>query len=72
MTIKKWYGTWPETCSNCGVDLSTKNMFYDARHRIFGWWGLFCHECWSTECVKPIGLGNGQCYDSKTLEKIGG
>lgn len=67
---RKWLGTWPAKCNECGKSLDTLDHFYDAR-AYPGSWGLFCQECFEgLGC--SLGTGLGQKYNSKTLEKIGG
>lgn len=70
MTRKQWSGTWPTKCDLCKKDLKQEDKFFDAR-TWFGPWALMCVVCFASEGV-GLGLGKGQMYDSKTLEKIGG
>jgi hypothetical protein len=70
-TPKKWMGTWPANCDECGVPLQNYTTFYDAR-ATSGHWGLFCPRCKLSVCGHRIGTGYGQCYDSKTLVKLEG
>lgn len=67
---KRWLGSWPANCDQCATDLTKEKYFCDARTRR-GPWGLFCPECFEWLC-DGLGIGRGQKYDSKTLEKIGG
>ncbi len=71
MEKKKWEGSWPHTCDECKVDLANTNWFADARS-ISGHWGLFCPKCFDNVTYGIFGIGNGQKYDSKTLEKLEG
>jgi hypothetical protein len=68
---KKWFGTWPANCDECGESLKAQAVFYDAR-AISGHWGLFCDPCFRLVTFNKLGNGYGQKYDSKTLEKLEG
>jgi hypothetical protein len=67
--MKKWNGTWPTTCDMCGAYLPDEKYFCDARCND-GRWGLFCPTCHRDYCFGRLGVGSGQKYNSKTLEKI--
>ena len=67
---KKWLGTWPANCQLCGISLEAAEKFYDAR-LYQGRWGLVCPVCFNAFGT-GLGVGLGQEYDSKTLEKTGG
>jgi hypothetical protein len=67
--IKKWYGSWPHTCDICGSNLPDEKYFVDAPDNQ-GHWGLFCPGCHDIYCDGRLGIGLGQKYDSKTLEKV--
>jgi hypothetical protein len=69
--VKKWFGRWPDNCRICGIDLSKKEWFADAKSN-YGPWGLFCPECHEACCSQKFGTGIGQKYDSKTLIKLEG
>ena len=68
-TVRKWAGTWPSTCDMCGVWLPDEKYFVDASDNQ-GHWGLFCLQCHKDYCGSRLGIGLGQKYDSKTLEKV--
>ena len=65
---KKWFGSAPDKCAICQAEFKTS--FVDGRVR-GGRWALLCEDCHSHYGV-GLGLGKGQKYDIKTLEKIGG
>lgn len=69
-TTKKWIGTWPANCDFCKAPLSDEPTFVDGR-TFFGPWALMCPYCHDFRGI-GIGVGKGQVYNSKTLEKIGG
>ena len=69
--VKKWFGTWPANCDECGTDLSKQKVFCDAR-TLTGHWGLFCYDCFRSITYNKYGTGYGQLYDSKTLVKLEG
>ena len=66
---KKWHGTRLSNCNNCNRPLILMQSFYDAASD--RGWGLFCHQCFTSLGLK-LGVGLGQKYDSKTLEKVAG
>ena len=66
---KKWPGS--TRCSFCGDDVRQHETFFDATTR-FGHWALMCDNCFFINGQGRIGVGRGQKYDGKTLEKIGG
>lgn len=68
-TVKKWHGQ-TSTCNVCEQELRQYDTFYDARLKR-GPWALMCRACWQRHGL-GVGLGVGQEYDSKTLEKIRG
>lgn len=67
---QKWVGTWPSKCQICPVDLSQQKYFVDGKTKQ-GSWALMCPLCHIMYGV-GLGLGKGQKYDSKTLEKLEG
>lgn len=67
---KKWLGRWPATCDSCGIELTKAKVFYDAR-TYTGSWGLLCPKHFFLLGV-GLGLGKGQEYSSKTLNKLRG
>jgi len=64
----KWMGPLPDRCDFCGEAL--KNRFVDGK-TVYGPWGILCQNCHKAIGV-GLGLGKGQMYDLKTLEKIRG
>lgn len=68
MATKKWLGSRQQTCDVCYNKFG--DSFYDARLPL-GHWALICHECFMNLGCK-LGLGCGQKYDAKTLEKLDG
>lgn len=66
--VKKWNGAVPKICTGCGDSL--KDIFIDGK-TIFGPWAIMCENCHTTHGA-GLGLGRGQKYDIKTLEKIEG
>jgi hypothetical protein len=70
MTAKKWLGTWPAYCDLCNTDLTEQYVFFDAKTKQ-GPWALLCQECVLDYGI-GIGLGRGQMYNAKTLEKLEG
>ncbi len=65
----KWQGKL--YCDICKVDVRKFPSFYDARTKE-GAWALMCPDCFTEHGVGKLGIGWGQCYSSKTLEKISG
>ena len=65
---KRWETKAPEKCDGCGDILET--YFIDGK-TIFGPWAIMCENCHTTHGV-GLGIGLGQKYDLKTLEKIAG
>jgi hypothetical protein len=53
----------------CGVWLPDEKYFVDAPDNQ-GHWGLFCPGCHDIYCDGRLGIGLGQKYDSKILEKV--
>ena len=68
MPKTKWCGTKPEKCDICGGKF--KKVFYDAK-TVHGPWGLLCGDCHANYGY-GLGMGRGQMYNLKTLNKIGG
>jgi len=66
--VLKWSGTWPANCDLCGKALKEGAFFIDGRTKL-GPWALMCNLCHTISGV-GLGLGKGQLYESKTLEKI--
>ena len=56
------------TCNICGRDATQYDHFIDGK-TVHGPWALMCLECFQEHGI-GLGLGIGQKYDSKTLEKI--
>ena len=65
-TVKKWLGNKPENCECCGGKIGS--VFYDC-YIPGGAWGLICNSCFADYNCK-LGMGCGQKYDTKTLEKL--
>ena len=68
LPTKRWGAKTPEKCDGCGETL--EGVFIDGK-TIFGPWAIMCENCHTTHGV-GLGLGKGQKYDLKTLEKIAG
>ena len=67
---KKWQGE-AESCDICGESLdglSDKQWFVDGKTK-HGPWAVMCPMCFETYGV-GLGIGKGQKYDVKTLEKM--
>ena len=64
---KKWRGSNPVNCQLCNKPF--KEVFIDGR-TMYGQWALMCQACHDLK-GRGLGLGYGQKYDLKTLEKIG-
>ncbi len=64
----KWQGQ--TKCEFCEKDVTKENCFFDAK-TVLGFWALMCNDCFMVHGVK-LGIGWGQKYDSRTLEKLGG
>ena len=64
---KYWFGETPTNCDICGGRIGS--VFYDASTQ-YGWAKL-CHSCFTSHRCK-LGVGLGQKYNTKTLEKVGG
>jgi len=69
--IKRWFGTWPANCDMCGLPLSAFKHFIDGRLRGRSTWALMCPLC-HDDYGTGLGVGSGQKYDCKTLEKLEG
>lgn len=69
LRIVEWLGA--TNCDFCRCDVRTKEYFFDAKTN-FGPWALMCPECFALHGYGRIGLGWGQKYDGKSLEKVGG
>lgn len=65
---KRWYGPAPKQCDICHVPLT--QTFVDGRTQ-FGPWAIMCAGCHRDQAI-GLGVGRGQRYDLKTLEKIDG
>jgi hypothetical protein len=65
----KWMGNH-DHCDICGESLDEEAFFVDGKTRI-GHWALMCPDCFVSYGI-GLGVGKGQSYDAKTLEKIGG
>ena len=63
----KWIGTVPTACQLCHRDL--KHEFIDGRLRFCTAWAIVCSSCHNTHGY-GLGVGKGQKYDLKTLNKI--
>jgi hypothetical protein len=69
MSKKKWHGTIPSKCDLCKGKF-TDGVFIDGK-TVYGPWALMCSRChWLFG--QGLGLGYGQKYDLKTLEKLKG
>ena len=66
---KRWMGARPQSCQCCGQTL--REQFADGRHPVFGMWGIFAVTCFK-RLGGTYGIGRGQRYDLKTLEKLEG
>jgi hypothetical protein len=66
--VKKWNGSKPEDCQLC--DRPLKKSFVDGRVRGSNW-HILCEVCHIKFGV-GLGVGRGQKYDLKTLEKVEG
>lgn len=64
---KKWAGSTPVICTCCRQE--PKKYFVDGKTK-FGPWTIMCNECWPQFGVGRLGVGFGQKYDAKTLDKI--
>ena len=65
---KFWYGSAPVYCEICGRKLTT--TFVDGATQ-YGPWAKMCPTCHLT-VGRGLGLGRGQKYNVKTLEKLEG
>lgn len=65
---KKWNAEAPARCDGC--DEMLEGTFIDGK-TIFGHWAIMCENCHTTHGV-GLGIGKGQRYNLKTLEKIAG
>lgn len=66
--MAKWMGGIPKKCDICGVPL--EKFFIDGKTR-FGAWAIMCEGCHRDQRI-GLGIGKGQKFDLKTLEKIDG
>ena len=66
--MAKWMGGIPKTCDLCHQDLI--QQFIDGRTQM-GPWAILCAVCHSRYGC-GLGIGSGQRYDLKTLEKVEG
>jgi hypothetical protein len=68
--VKKWMSGKPSHCDICRQPFdSADKYFYDFKTST-GPWGLGCEECFKNNNGQ-LGVGHGQKYSLKTLEKIG-
>ncbi len=67
MTKVKWLSPNPK-CDYC--HFTNMPVFYDAR-TLAGPWAIMCEDDFQRFGVK-LGVGYGQKYDGKTLEKLEG
>lgn len=65
---KMWMGSTPSHCDLCRQPLA--QQFVDGKTQ-FGPWAIMCAICHRDQAI-GLGLGRGQRYDLKTLEKIDG
>jgi hypothetical protein len=67
--VKKWMSGKPGTCDICGHEFdSGDKYFYDFKTPM-GPCGLGCEKCFKDNNGQ-LGIGYGQKYNLKTLEKI--
>lgn len=67
--VKKWISAQPVKCDICNHIFSEKDKyFYDFKIPM-GPWGIGCKNCFTTYGTR-LGIGRGQKYSLKTLEKI--
>jgi len=55
-------------CQVCNAEYI--DFVYDARMRV-GMWAYMCEDCFNEYGI-GLGLGKGQKYDTKTLQKVEG
>ena len=65
---KQWESTAPTECDLCHDDL--EDSFIDGKTK-YGPWGIMCSTCHEIYGC-GLGLGLGQKYDLKTLDKLEG
>ena len=64
----KWMGG--KRCDICQTDVTLQHWFADSPIRGRGYWALMCPSCWHQHGMGAFGIGVGQKYDGKTLNKI--
>jgi len=64
----KWKEEKPKECDLCHKKFSGKDNFVDGRLKT-GPWGILCEKCHKAKGM-GLGVGFGQKYSFKTLEKI--
>lgn len=67
--VKKWLGLPPHTCEVCQGDLGS--VFIDGKIKTSSQWAVMCFSCHGSHGY-GLGVGKGQKYNTKTLEKIDG
>ena len=67
-TTTKWLGN--TRCDICDADVTLQPWFADSPVRGRGCWALMCPACWQQHGMGAFGIGVGQKYNGKTLEKI--
>ena len=66
----KWLSPRPTKCDLCGTEIAKQKSFVDGKTTL-GPWAIMCMPCYFINGV-GLGLGRGQKYDVKTLEKVEG
>lgn len=66
---KIWLGSTPVICEVCRQPL--QNHFYDFCMRGGRGWARGCEQCFKSHGC-GLGIGKGQKYDLRTLEKLEG
>lgn len=68
--MNKWLGD--TVCDMCGRDVRLRGTWFaDGNIPKFSQWALLCQPCTVKLKVK-FGVGHGQKYDCKSLEKVEG
>ena len=67
--VKKWLSGKPINCDICGHEFDSGDKYFYDFKTTMGPWGLGCEKCFRKENGQ-LGIGLGQKYSLKTLEKI--
>ena len=65
---RKWLGDTPTHCQRCLRELG--EVFIDGATKLGGPWAVQCVRCFTRTPRMTLGVGLGQAYSVKTLERL--